>query len=140
MGVRHQVEEFFDAVAVKAAIMKAFVAGLAPDPDLLLWQWSNRFRKLPRETSKEHGDYHTSRTPYAREIMENLSARSPVIRTIVMKAAQVGMSEVGLNYLGYIAHVARARAWCVPHHPHGQDVFGHTHPAHDPAESGSTPR
>ncbi len=107
MGVRHRIEEFFDAAVVKAAVAQAFLAGLAPDPDLLLWEWSNRFRKLPRETSKEHGDYDTSRTPYAREIMENLSARSPVIRTIVMKAAQVGMSEVGLNYLGYIAHVAQ---------------------------------
>ncbi len=107
MGIAHKVEEFFDAAMVRAAVLKAFVEGLAPDPDLRLWEWANRYRILPKETSKEHGLYDDSRTPYAREIMDNLSATSPVIRTIVMKAAQVGMSEVGLNYLGYIADVAQ---------------------------------
>lgn len=99
MSFHHRIEGFFDRAVLAKALRESFIAGIRPDPLLTVWQWADRFRILPQETTKEHGRYNTDRTPYLREIMENLSASSAIIRTVVMKAAQVGGSEAGLNLL-----------------------------------------
>jgi phage terminase large subunit GpA-like protein len=96
-----------DALFDGAVLLDAFVAGLAPDPSMTVTEWADRFRKLPQETSKEHGQYNSSRTPYIVEPQDNLSPSSPVIRTVIMKGAQIGGSETGLNLLGYIVDVAQ---------------------------------
>ena len=89
------------------AIAEAFMGGLRPDPQMTVSEWANRRRKLPQETTKEHGRYKVERTPYIREVQDNLSAASPVIRTVLMKGAQLGGSETGLNLIGYIIDVAQ---------------------------------
>jgi len=60
--------------------------------------WANSDRILP-DTSPEPGPWSTDRTPYLREIQENLAATR---MTAVMKSAQVGGTEVALNLLGYV--------------------------------------
>src|SRR6516165_11470649 len=68
---------------------------------------------LPTPTAEEiygaaatAGARRTDRTPYLREIMDCLSPSSPVERTVFMKGAQVGGSEVGNNWVGYVIHQA----------------------------------
>lgn len=107
MSFHHRIEAFFDRAAIARAMRDAFVAGLTPDPLLKVWEWADRFRILPQETTKEHGRYKVERTPYIREIQDNLSANSPVVRTVLMKGAQLGGSETGLNFIGYIVDVAQ---------------------------------
>ena len=65
-------------------------------------QWADQFRILSSRAAAEPGAYRTSRTPYLRDIMDDLSATSPVRMVVVKKAAQVGFSEAGMNWLGYI--------------------------------------
>jgi phage terminase large subunit GpA-like protein len=61
---------------------------------------------LSKKASAEPGRWRTDRTPYLREIMDCLSPSSPVQRVVFMKSAQVGGSECGNNWLGFIVHHA----------------------------------
>lgn len=61
---------------------------------------------LTSVTSAEAGRWRTERTPYLREVMQALSAASRVERVVLMKGAQLGGTEAGLNWLGYVIHHA----------------------------------
>jgi phage terminase large subunit GpA-like protein len=65
-------------------------------------QWADENRVLPRETSAEAGPFRTDRTPYARQIMRDLSDDSPFEDVVLMCATQLVKSETGLNWLGSI--------------------------------------
>ncbi len=67
-------------------------------------QWAERHRILGSRASSEPGSWRTSRTPYLREVMDALSAVHPARRVVFMKGAQVGATEAGNNWLGYILH------------------------------------
>jgi phage terminase large subunit GpA-like protein len=81
-------------------------AGLRPDPDLTVSSWADRHRKLASRASAEPGQYRTARTPYMREIMDRLSPGDPTQRIVFMKAAQVGATEAGNNWIGFVIHQA----------------------------------
>lgn len=85
-------------------IYDAAMSSLAPDPPWTVSEWADRNRVLSTKSSAEAGAWRTSRTPYLREIMDNLSAYSPVEITAVMKGVQIGMSEAGFNWVGYTIH------------------------------------
>ena len=84
----------------------AAAAGARPDPLLTISQWADRYRWLSQRASAEHGRWRTERTPYLREIMDCLSPSSHVERTVFMKGAQIGGTECGNNWMGYIIHQA----------------------------------
>jgi phage terminase large subunit GpA-like protein len=86
--------------------VEAFDQGLRPDPLLTVSQWADRHRRLSGRASAEPGPWRTSRTPYLREVMDCLSPASPVERVVVMKGAQLGYSECGNNWIGYVIHHA----------------------------------
>ena len=64
------------------------------------------YRWLSQRASAEHGRWRTERTPYLREIMDCLSPSSPIERTVFMKGAQIGGTECGNNWIGYVIHQA----------------------------------
>lgn len=87
------------------AIYRAqWAAGWKPDPDLSISDWADQFRILPKQASSEPGRWRTSRTPYLREIMGCLSPHSRVERVVLMKGAQLGGTEIGFNWIGFIIH------------------------------------
>jgi phage terminase large subunit GpA-like protein len=61
----------------------------------------------------EPGPYRTARAPYLREIMDCLSVNDPTRKVVFMKSAQVGATEAGSNWLGYIIHWAPAPVMAV---------------------------
>lgn len=72
-------------------------------------EWADAHRVLAgRGAGAEPGPWRTSRTPYLREIMDQLGPASPTERIVLMKGAQIGGTEVGNNWLGYIIHHAPA--------------------------------
>jgi phage terminase large subunit GpA-like protein len=79
--------------------------GIRPEPQIPVAQWADRHRMLP-DTAAEPGRWRTARTPYLKEIMDTLSTGSPYERVVMMKGAQTGGTEAGLNWLGYIIHNA----------------------------------
>lgn len=72
-----------------------------PEP-ITLSAWADKYRKLPKEGSSEAGDWYTSRMPFLREIMDCLHRESTVREVTIRKSTQVGGTEVGINWLGYI--------------------------------------
>jgi phage terminase large subunit GpA-like protein len=77
---------------------------LRPPPQLTVSQWADQHRVLSTRASSEPGPWRTSRTPYLRDIMDALSAVHPARRVVFMKGAQVGASEGGNCWLGYVMH------------------------------------
>ncbi|MBL8235331.1 MAG: phage terminase large subunit family protein, partial [Bryobacterales bacterium] len=84
----------------------AFRRGLKPDPLLTVSQWADQHRRLSTKSASEPGPWRTSRTPYLREIMDCLSPRSLVERVVFMKGSQLGATECGNNWIGYVIHHA----------------------------------
>ncbi|MCZ8150138.1 MAG: phage terminase large subunit family protein [Roseomonas sp.] len=68
---------------------------------------------LGSRASAEPGPWRTSRTPYLKDVMDALSAVHPARRVVFMKGAQVGATESGNNWLGYIMHHVPAPALAV---------------------------
>lgn len=89
-----------------AEILRIWGAGLTPDPDLTVSEWADRHRMLSGRASAEPGRYRTGRTPYMREIMDRLSPGDTTQRIVFMKAAQVGATEAGNNWIGFAIHQA----------------------------------
>jgi len=75
--------------------------GLRPSPAITVSEWADANRVLP-PTSAEPGPWRTSRTPYLAEIMNALSEGTAFERIVVMAGSQVGKSESGLNFLGWM--------------------------------------
>ena len=88
------------------AIAEAWREGLTPDPLLTVSEWADQYRVLSGKSASEPGKWRTNRTPYLKEIMDCLSPTSPVERVVFMKGAQVGGTECGNNWIGYVIHLA----------------------------------
>ena len=102
------VSTFADSDAFDGAdeLLRAWGRGVRPDADLTVSQWADAHRMLGSRASAEPGRYRTARTPYMREIMDALSPGSSVQRIVFMKAAQVGATEAGNNWIGFAIHHA----------------------------------
>lgn len=90
----------------RAHLFRVFARHCQPKPVTTLTSWSDRYRVLTSKASGEPGRWRTDRTPYLREILDSLSATSPVQRLVLKFASQLGKTEVGLNWIGYVMHHA----------------------------------
>lgn len=90
------------------ADVKGLFEGLKPISRITVSEWSDKYRFLAPVSSAEPGRYRTDRTPYLRKIMDCLSAREPYKKVVFMKAAQVGATEAGNNFIGYVIHICPA--------------------------------
>jgi len=75
----------------------------APPPTLTVSEWADQYRKLSSESSAEPGQWRTDRAPYQRGVMDAIRDHS-VSEIVVMKAAQVGWTEILNNCIGYHIH------------------------------------
>lgn len=89
-------------------IAKILDQGVIPawriDFNLSVSEWADKYRILSKSTSSEPGHWKTSRTPYLKEIMDCLSPSHSCKKVVFIKGAQIGGTEAGLNWLGYIIH------------------------------------
>lgn len=97
LHVDPEVMDYHGADQVHAMMMEA----LKPQPDLLVSEWADDKRKLSSRHAHQHGKWQTSKVPFLREIMDNMSARSHVRTTVFMKASQIGGTEAANNVVGY---------------------------------------
>lgn len=87
---------------IKESFLKPFLSGLKPQKRMTVSHWSDENRILTTKSSAEPGRWRTSRTPYLKEIMDCLSDHTEIEEVVVMKGAQLGLTECGNNWLGYI--------------------------------------
>jgi phage terminase large subunit GpA-like protein len=90
----------------RGALYQTLARACKPRPPQTVSEWANKHRILTSKGSGEPGPWRTDRTPYLREIMDCLSARSSVQRVVMMFGAQLGKTEAGLNWIGYVMHHA----------------------------------
>lgn len=88
------------------AFLTGWRLGWKPDDMLTISDWADEHRVLSPKSSSEPGRWRTSRAPYAREPMDELSAYSQTERVVLMWGAQLGKTELGNNFIGYNAHHA----------------------------------
>jgi len=84
----------------------AWARGSAPEPLLTVSEWAQTHRMLAATSSSEPGPWRNERTPYLKEIMDCLSAAHPARRVVFMKGSQLGATECGNNWVGYVIHHA----------------------------------
>jgi len=77
--------------------IEAFKFGIKPDPLMTVSEWADTKRVLPSKSSAEPGKWRTSRTPYLREIMDELSPQTPTQEVKVIKGTQLGFTELANN-------------------------------------------
>ena len=95
--------------------LQAATRALRPKNTITVSEWADANRYLAPEGSAEPGRWKTSRTPFLREIMDQLSEQSSVRLVVFMKSSQVGGTEAGSNWLGYImAHAKGPVAVIMP--------------------------
>lgn len=86
----------------RRAFLEAFTSGLRPEPRITVSEWADRNRVLGTRSSRVAGPWRTDRFPYLREVMDCLSTTSPVQTLVLQKGSQVGGTEVGNNWIGYV--------------------------------------
>ncbi len=84
----------------------AYRAGWRPEPRLTVSEWADDHRVLGNRSGHAAVHWHTDTTPYLREITDALGPRSPARRIVFMKGSQLGGTEAGNNWLGYVMHHA----------------------------------
>ncbi len=105
-------------------MIEAWFEGLKPDAFMTISQWSDQYRFLSPKSAAEPGRWRTERTPYLREIMNQLSPHQRAQRVVFMKGAQIDGTEDG-NNLDWICYPYGSRAndgHCV-HGGDGQTEF-----------------
>jgi len=89
-----------------ASLVSSWRRGMKPDPLLRVSEWADRHRILTTRSSPEPGPWRTERTPYLKDIMDALSPSSRTEMVVFMKGAQIGATECGNNWIGYVIHQA----------------------------------
>jgi phage terminase large subunit GpA-like protein len=90
-----------DVACARRAAAEAFL----PDPEETVAEWADRHVELPSLVA-EPGRWRTSRTPFLREIMECLSPLHECQFVVLMKCVQIGGTQIGVNWIGYVMHRA----------------------------------
>ena len=93
----------------KDLILRAYAKALKPRPvDLLVSDWADENRVLSGKAAAEPGPWKTSRTPYLKEPMDEMSVGSSTSRVVLKFGSQLGKTECLNNLVGYTADYAPA--------------------------------
>lgn len=77
--------------------------GIKPIIKMSVSDWADTYRQLPADAA-EPGQWRTSRTPYAKAVMDAFTENN-IHRVVVKSAAQVAKTEILLNIIGRFAHL-----------------------------------
>jgi phage terminase large subunit GpA-like protein len=94
------LEALFDI----SILNSAWSQGLEPDPVETVSEWAEKYRILPRKGAAAAGPWSNAKTPYLVEIMDAMSASSPIQKGAFMKGSQIGGTEAANNSIGYWMH------------------------------------
>lgn len=95
--------------AAQQLLLQEMSEGFKPPPRTTVSQWAAGNRILTKRESPWPGPWENWKTPYLVEPMDCLSVESPIRMVVTMKGGQIGGSEVGNNWVGYVmSHPAAA--------------------------------
>lgn len=96
------VEYDVDLADAAEVSVDAWIRGWTIQPKLTVSEWADKHRQIAKGAGAEPGQWRTSRNPALREIMDALSDHSPAQIIDFKKSAQIGATEVGINWTGYV--------------------------------------
>lgn len=88
---------------LKQTLSKCF-ALLDPPPDLKVWEWAEKYRRLGKGVTAIPGKYRTDATPYQKEPQESFTAPD-VQTTVLLWASRLGKTEMMNNLEGFTIDV-----------------------------------
>ena len=91
-----------NTLIAKNIVSCAFAKGMRPDPKYSVSEWVSENIVLGQSHASEPGLMNIKRTPYLREILDNLGNDTDVDTVTVLKGAQLGFTTAGLAWLGYV--------------------------------------
>lgn len=100
----HQPAGLYQVADGALAFLAAWGEGWDVPEPMPVDLWADEHRRLPRESSSEHGQWRTERTPYLREPMRVLSDDHPSKRVVLVFGTQTGKTECGNNWIGSSIH------------------------------------
>ena len=83
--------------------LNAIAAGIRPDPLITYTEWADQYFELPKEAASEYGRYRSSRTPFVREVLDDLSPQSATQVVIVIKPTQCAGTTIGTIFMCGVA-------------------------------------
>ncbi len=84
-------------------VFQALAQALVPAPRLTVSQWAEAHRIVAEESgSAWPGPWRNDRAPHLVAIMDALGPDDPAEDVVFVASAQVGKSEVGVNFFGYV--------------------------------------
>lgn len=83
-----------------ASIVRAVADGIRPDPRRTVAEWAQAERIVAEGAAQ--GRWNNRRAPYLVEIMDKLTLRNSCAWVTLVKSAQVGGTNIGLNLLGQV--------------------------------------
>lgn len=96
--IAHDVQLADGAAVVQSAWADAWTL----PPRQTVSEWADDKRVIAKGSGAEPGKWRTSRNPILREIQDCLSDHSPIRKVDFMKSAQIGATEVGINWTSYV--------------------------------------
>lgn len=84
-------------------VLHALAAAMRPAPKLSVSQWAEKHRIVSAESGSRYpGPWRNDRAPHLIEIMDALGPEDPCEDVVLVASAQVGKSEAGVNFFGYV--------------------------------------
>ncbi len=83
-------------------LIKDCINNLQFEEPLNVAEWAEKHRVLSSKSSSEAGAWKNKRTPYLVEPMDCLSTDNPIQRVVLQFGSQLGKTEAGSNWLGYV--------------------------------------
>ncbi|WP_417627064.1 phage terminase large subunit family protein [Pararhodobacter aggregans] len=87
----------------RPVVFKALAEAIRPQKRISVPEWAEARRVISSESGARHtGRWRHDRAPHLIGIMEALGPEDPAEDVVFIKSAQVGGSEVGINFFGYV--------------------------------------
>ncbi|MDH2325995.1 phage terminase large subunit family protein [Cereibacter sp. SYSU M97828] len=84
-------------------VFNALAQALRPPPRLKVSEWAEKHRIVSAESGSRYpGEWRNHRAPHLIDIMDALGPDDPAEDVVVVASAQVGKSEVGINFTGFV--------------------------------------
>lgn len=98
-----QLEALANLPPAAPVVFEAMAKGVMPSRRMKVSEWAEAHREVPAESGSRYpGEWRNERAPHLVDIMDALGPEDPAEDVVIQSSAQIGKSEVGINFFGYV--------------------------------------
>lgn len=91
----------------RPVVLEALARAFRPPTRMKVSEWAEQRRKISAESgAAKPGQWSNAEAPYLVDVMDALGPDDPAEDVVFLKSAQVGGSEVGVNFFGFVVEMA----------------------------------